>query len=97
MTVNSRDEPNGRAGGDDGDGDGGPIVENSTIENATVVIHAHPTQQPVEIVTDSINVQVIVDECYLNGVAYENPIRSLTLEDVTVTHDPRESILSIRT
>ena len=95
MTVNSRDEPNGRAGGDDGDG--GPIVENSTIENATVVIHSHLTQQPVDIVTDSINVQVLVDECYLNGVEYMHPIRSLTIENVRVTHDPREGVLSIRT
>lgn len=92
MTTNPGSESNG--GTDDSDG---PIVENSTVSNATVVIHAHPWQTPVDIVTESIDIQLLVHTCRLNGVEYSNPDRPLTISDADVTHDPRTSELDIRT
>lgn len=93
MTTNSSSESD-----DSGeDIEDGPIVENSTIESATVVIHAHPWQTPVDITTETLNIQVLATTCRLNGVEYSNPDRPLRITNASVTHDPRKSELDIRT
>lgn len=97
MSTNPDPDPTRESGDDDPELAEGIIVENSTLRNATVTIHSHPHQQPVDIVTDTVNVQILVSECYLNGVSYLNPCQPLTIDNVTLTHDPRESVLSIRT
>lgn len=66
-----------------------PIVETSTIENATVKIHAHPWQQPVDVLTDHLDIQILASSVTLNGIAFDNPNRALTISDARITHDPR--------
>lgn len=83
----------------DDPGDAPPIVQSSTIHNADVVVHAHIRQRPIDIQTQDgeIDVQLLADECLINGVQYHNPDRPLRLEDVSVTYEPHTGTVEIRT
>ena len=72
-----------------------PIVETTTIDHATVVIHAHPWQQPVDVITETLDVQILADAVVLNGISFDNPSRALTIADARVCHDPRKGTVEI--
>ena len=72
-----------------------PIVESTTVTDATVTIHAHLWQQRVSIATETLDVQIRVSSVSLNGISYEKPTRALTVENCRVTYDPRERHLEI--
>lgn len=72
-----------------------PIVETTTIEHATVTIHAHPWQQPVDVITDTLDIQVLASSVTLNGLDFSNPNRALTIQNARVTHDPRSGEVTI--